>query len=470
MSFSSRSCFWQQLTGLVVWLGLSGPLISAELAVVNVSPQSFGFEIPPGPISPKNGDRVLTTDKTGHPVVGRVHVQVGQHRIVVLPDGQLVARSIDQSPLTERPFEAATRDEIAATLSASFPGFKTKRTRHYLYIYNTSENFALVTSRILESMFPGMMAHAKSQRIDVSRPEVPLVAIMFRTERDMQDYRRMPAGIVAYYHTVTNRIVMYEESKLAKVKRDLAIRQAISTIAHEGAHQILHNIGVQKRLSIWPMWLSEGIAEYYAPTSIGRRLRWKGAGEINDLRMFELELYLKSRKARQRGQVLEQTIQAARLTSTGYASAWSLTHYLAQKRRKDFCDFMRQVSQLGPLETSGKIQPSGIVPANLEWFQQHFGQDLDKIEAGLARHLKSLPYQDPFAEWPHFAATIAVPSLRQTKRDANLFHSRQLARKWIRDTLQTVTDEERQAARSEVRPFPNRLLAERYVRQWLAGR
>ena len=85
-----------------------------------------------------------------------------------------------------------------------------------------------------------------------------MVAIMFRNERDYQAYKRMPDGIVAYYEPVSNRIVMYEEATVAAVKPELAIQQALSTIAHEGAHQILHNIGVQKRLSVWPMWIMSG--------------------------------------------------------------------------------------------------------------------------------------------------------------------------------------------------------------------
>ena len=442
--------------------------VSGQDRGVYVDPRSFGFEIPLGLISPGNNQLVTTTGQDGHPVVAKVYVNVGKHRIVMLPDGRLVARSVIQSPLTDRRFSPTTSNELAEQLAEALPGFKTKKTHHYLFVYNTSENFAVATSRILESMFPGMKAHAKSQRIEVHEPEVPLVAIMFRTQREMQAYRRMPPGVVAYYHTITNRIVMFEESKLAKVKRELAVKQALATIAHEGAHQILHNIGVQKRLAIWPMWLSEGLAEYYAPTSFGKRLRWKGAGQVNDMRMFELELYLKSRESEQpNGQMLEQTVNAAQLTSTGYASAWSLTHYLAKMNRSSFCKYVREVSQLEPLEVAGDVKPPGVIPANMDLFKKHFGNDLAKLEEGLVRHLQGLPYRDPFAAGQHFAATILVPAPRRAKRDANLFHSKQLARKWIQKTLKTVPDQERSAARSEVRPFPNRQTAERYVREWL---
>src|SRR5436309_1049105 len=79
---------------------------------------------------------------------------------------------------------------------------------------------------------------------------------------------------------------------------DLALGQAISTIAHEGVHQILHNIGVQRRMSVWPMWLSEGLAEFFAPTTVDGKLRWKGPGQVNDLRMFELEEYVRGNAAK----------------------------------------------------------------------------------------------------------------------------------------------------------------------------
>jgi len=113
----------------------------------------------------------------------------------------------------------------------------------------------------LDTMFPGVVTYAKAQKIETHEPEVPLVALMFRTEEQFQGYQRAPPGVVAYYHTLSNRVVMYEETRLANIKKELAIQQSLATIAHEGAHQILHNIGVQQRLSIWPMWLSEGLAE-----------------------------------------------------------------------------------------------------------------------------------------------------------------------------------------------------------------
>ncbi|MEX0819330.1 MAG: DUF1570 domain-containing protein [Pirellulaceae bacterium] len=457
----SFGCFWG-----FCCIGAS-PLAAQTTRFVD--PREFGLDIPSGPIHQRQGEAVATADDDGHPTIAKLHVDVGDYRIVMLPDGLLTARHKRDAAVTERKFVPIEKDALAQRLlKTELPDFKTKQTRRYLYLYNTSEEFALATSRILETMFPGVANYAKAQKIEIVEPEVPLVVVMFRTEEEFQRYQRMPAGVVAYYNILDNRVVMYEESRLRNVKPGLAIQQSISTIAHEGAHQILHNIGVQKRLSRWPMWLSEGLAEFFAPTTFGSRLRWKGAGQVNDMRMFELELYLKSRDSDQPdGQMIEQTVAAGRLTSTGYASAWSLTHYLAKSRRVNFNDYVREVSQLGPLETVGELVAPGVVPANLDLFHKHFGDDLGALNTRLVLHLKKLPYVDPFADWPHFVATIAVPDGRRAKRDANIFHSPEMATKWIHECLETVDAQQRSAAASEVRAFPNREIAARYARQWL---
>lgn len=446
-----------------------------------VDPRKFGIELAPGPLVQSKGESVSTTDDASQPAIGRIHVRVGDGAIILLPDGQLVPRRAGQFSPSARPFEPLTKDALVKKLAAEFPSFKTRasNTGPYVYAYSTSEPFASATSRILESMLSdtkGLRAFAENQRIDAHSPEIPLVVVMFKTEQDFQNYRRLPDGVVAYYHTLSNRVFMYEESRLGQVRPDLALRQSISTIAHEGAHQILHNIGVQQRLSMWPMWLAEGLAEYLAPTSTGKNLTWKGTGQVNDMRMFELEQYLKSRAADEPdGQMIEQTVMAPRLTSTGYATAWSLTHYLAKAKRVEFAAYLREVSKLGPLEGVPPIaqspaaagnQPRGLVRENMDLFTKQFGDDLKEHERRLVLHLKNLPYKDPFADFPHCVALLSLPGQRPPKQ-VGTFHSPSLAQKWIRETIDTLPDQDRSRADSQIRVFPNRAQAEAYARDWL---
>ena len=385
----------------------------------------------------------------------------------MLPDGRLIARKAGQFNPTDRPFEPIEKETLLARLTAEFPGFKTKQTNHYLYVYATSEEFALATSRILETMLPGVKGYAEINKLPVNSPEVPLVVVMFKTEEDFQQHSRLPDGVVAYYHTLSNRVFMYEQSRLAQVRPDLAIQQSISTIAHEGAHQILHNIGVQQRLSAWPLWLAEGLAEFFAPTTVGQRLRWKGAGQVNDLRMFELEQYLKSRAAEEpNGQMIDETVLAGRLTSTGYASAWALTHYLAKNRRGEFIHLLEDVSRYGPFEGATDVTPPGIVRGNLELFLKHFGDDATALERRLVLHLKKQPYTDPFKDLPHLVATLSGTDGRRPQRAVNTFHSPALAQKWLKESLDKLPDEHRAAAVTAVRTFPNRAQAEAFATQW----
>jgi len=433
-----------------------------------IDPKNFGFDLAAGPLRAGSGQRVLV-DQDGEPVVGRVHCEVGEARVVLLPDGKLVGLPRSAAIDTDRPFQPATKEIIAERWTRSrLKGFQTKNTRHYVFVYNTSEEFAVVTSRILESMVPGLLAFSEVMKLKAQEPELPLVVLMFRTEAEFQRFQRMPPGVVAYYNALDNYIVLYEESRLSSVKRELAVQQTLSSIAHEGAHQILHNIGVQQRLSRWPMWLNEGLAEYLAPTSVGKNLRWKGAGQVNDFRMFELEQYLKSRDANAAdGQLIEHTVLAARLTSTGYATAWSVTHYLAKQQKAEFQKYVQEVSRLGPFEGDLRVEPPGIIVSQLPHFKARFGDDLTELERRLVLHLKKLPYADPFAEWPHFVALVNSGNGAKPRREANVFHSAEQAENWRNQTVERLAEDQRGSAQSTVRSFPNRAAAEAFARQWL---
>jgi len=434
-----------------------------------VSPKVFGFDIPSGPLRRGEGRRVQTRDDTGEKVVARVHVQVGDHFIVMLPDGRLVSRTDGEVQPTEAPFLAASMDQIARRLtSTTLRGYRVKKARRYLYIYNTSNNFTEGTSRILQTMFPGMVVYLRSMGLKPREPEIPMVVIMFKTEAEYQRFNRTPKGMSAYYNAVENHVVMYEQSRLTGIKPELAIKQKISMIAHEGVHQILHNVGIQQRLSVWPQWFAEGTAEFFAPTTTDQKMRWKGAGKVNDMRMFELERYLKGRAAETPdGQLIEHSVLAARLSSTGYATSWALTHFLARYYRVQFQKYFREISETPPLQGALGIVKPGIVPGNKELFVKHFGDDFAGMEKRLVAHLKKLPYSDPFAELPHYVATIALRIPTRNSRIANVFHTERQARRWQRETLEKVEKEKRVGAQLTISKHPNRLLAERFAAAWL---
>lgn len=301
---------------------------------------------------------------------------------VLLPTGEMAGAPMDALQETEQVFRPYTFDELGKLLSEEvFRGFKVAQSKRYLYIYNCSDKFRLGTSRILESMYTPLQSYFKREKIKTVDPEFPLVIVIFATHREMRAYREVHESVVAFYEPMSNRVVLTERSRLVEAAPELGIPQAYGTIAHEGVHQILHNIGIQERLSRWPAWVTEGMAEYFAPCEVSQAGTWKGVGKRNDMRMLELTQLPAPDK--NRDTITEHTVTARQLTSTGYATAWALTHFLAEKRKKQFMEYIREVSAMKPLEVTDPDE-------DLVRFKRIFGEDLYKTETGVYQHILSL--------------------------------------------------------------------------------
>ena len=428
-----------------------GKNAEAEDPYVVPDPKSFGLEIPDGPPRPGYGRLVLVRDELGEEVTAKLHVMVSDHSIVVLPSGRLHSLPTAQTKTTEKPYQPWSKAQLLDFYTKqTFKNFKTRSTAHYVYVYDSSDVFAKGTSAILESMYPPLMSYLKRSKLDVQEPDVPLPVVMFRSEDDFQKYREMPSGVVAYYDTITNQVIMYEQSRLGQIAPEMAVKQAISTVAHEGVHQILHNVGVQQRLSRWPMWISEGLPEYFSPTEV-KASRWKGVGMPNDMRLYELGQYLESvGGATSTGDTVQKIVTAPRLTSTGYAASWGLVHYLAKNKEKEFFAYLRELSNLGPLEGQGDIRAlDKPKEEQIVVFKRHFGDELPKMEQLMIRHLQRLPYADPFLNQTHYVVRILHGNLLRTfitTSPASIYRMQK--------------ELEGSAARVSVQAYPNRQTAE----------
>lgn len=440
--------------------------------VPQISPRSLGLLLPvEGAVRQGEGRRVKLAGADGKTIVAQVHLDVADQRVVVMPDGQLKAMAADQTKPTQDEFVPATRQEAAAAITAKeLPEFKTKITAHYAFVYNCSEEFFTGTSSILESMYPGVQLFLKRLGLEVHEPVTPLVVIMFKTRAEFDALHPMPPEVAAYYDAVSNHVVLYEETDLVDRAPELALRQAISTIAHEGVHQILHNNGVQKRLSKWPLWIGEGLPEYLAPTSIDannirRTLRWKGAGTVNDLRMFELDRLLKDDGANA-DELIARVVGASELDSTGYAASWALTHFLALKHKAAFARYLKAMSRIEPLADRtapvvGKIQADPV-----DLFNETVGKDWKKLSRELLTHLRKLPYKDPLVHQTFYVVVMAVKQGPSTTYTAVVTTSPGSVREWRERATRELPEPLRGAATFSVRTFPNRNLAEEYLNQY----
>jgi uncharacterized protein DUF1570 len=388
---------------------------------------------------PGRGERLLLQSAAGASQIVRLHCALGPYSLVMLPTGDLkIIESTKTQPATDA-FVPATPEVMTESLkSAGLSKYKISQGQFYLYAYDCSEGFFMHARSILETMLSGVVADLKSWGLKIERPETPMVVVIMPSRAAYDAYHAMPKEIVAYYNVMTNYIVMYEDQELWDAAPEYAAKQAGYVIAHEGVHQLLANTRIQKRLSNWPPWICEGIAEYYCPLKINsnlvrkgnselpaRTLRWTKAGMVNDLRMSHL---LKVNAGS--GTVLKNLIEADEIDAEGYALAWGLVHYLANKKPDEFRAYLKSVSQYEPLDVVNRPLAGRPDPQ----FVKHFGDKYETLESEIQQHLTSKTMQaefvDPIENQTHYVVKSVEKQGRSFAIQLVITTSPAAARKW----------------------------------------
>jgi Protein of unknown function (DUF1570) len=376
------------------------------------------LQIPAGTeAKPGHGTTLELRLPSGKSQVVRLHADLGVELLVMLPTGELALVPRNQTTPTTTPFTPANEDAMKRSLvAAGFGNFKMVSAPPYLFVYASSEGFYLHTRSILESMYPGVKATLESWGLKVAEPEVPLVVVIMPSRAEFDAYDKTSPDVSAYYNTLTNYVVLYEDQKLWEAAPEFALKQGAYIVAHEGVHQILANAGIQQRLARWPMWICEGLPEYFCPLKVSSRivrtknselptrtLKWTDAGMVNDLRMYAL-----LRTSAGGGEVAKQLVQADELGSREYALAWGLVHYLVSEHPSEFRDYLQDVSKFEPLDPAHKAQAGRVDPL----FVKHFGEDFAAIEAGVQQHLTSkemqAEYRDPEVYQTHYVVKRSI--------------------------------------------------------------
>ena len=240
-----------------------------------VSPISADAVPPPSPEPTKAAVSAVPTpaalkrfkvrDEYGECFVARFHGQYEDKTALLLPDGQL--GTPNRLIPTDEPFQPLTADQLESRLrKGPFAEYHVLKTSHYLIFYKSTLAFAQDSGRLLDDLYKGLMEAFRRNGFPVHDTEFPLVAVIFATESDFRAHKKVDPQVQAYYEFGTNRILFYQKSERDLIEPKLAALLKPQTVAHEGAHQILSNIGLQPRPCAWPPWLVEGLAEYCATT------------------------------------------------------------------------------------------------------------------------------------------------------------------------------------------------------------
>ena len=411
--------------------------------------------------------RLRIRDEAGQVVIARIHGGEGS-RVALLPDGRLGwPRSL---VFTDEPFRPLTTTELRERLAGGeLNGFQVVEKAPYLVFYNGSKPFAESSAKLLASLYEGLSAKLREKGLPVGESEFPLVAVIYRTEEGFRAAHRraIDEDVQAFYDVVLNRIYLFETARRDHEAPDFAARRKPQTVAHEGTHQILQNIGVQPRLAHWPPWLVEGLAEYFAPTATGRRGDWAGPGAVNPFHMAtirDLHDPLTGRfgtpaaggdRARN-ADSLKSLLTREQLDATDYARSWALTHYLATKRLPELLAYLKEL---------GALRPEAPVTADeqLSRFRKRFGDDVPRMERSIVKYLGALKGYEPI---PYYAVTFEQPvGAGAIHRAAFVSQSPAMINRWI---VETATPRGG-AYLWHAYPFPTRARAVLAAQEWFQG-
>ena len=415
--------------------------------------------------------RFKVRDEFEQCVVARLHGQYRDKTALILPDGQLGTSSVLVP--TDEPFQPLTADQLLPLLhNGPFAGYQLLKTDHYLIFYKSTDSFAKDSGHLLEDLYRGLIDTFRRNHIPVHESEFPLVAVIFATERDFRNHKVVDPQVRAYYEFFTNRIFFFQKSDRDTIEPKVAALLKPQTVAHEGAHQILSNIGVQPRPCEWPPWLVEGLAEYCATTiNTKKGIVWSGLGAINSLHMAtirELEDPLSnevSAPAITTKKVARQVptswadalMLKTSLTPTDYAEAWALTHYLAQKRGTDFVNYLNAMRRIPPLEPRTPQE-------NLDEFRKFFDETPARLDKRLGDYIYKLSQKKTYDSLYYYAVIFQQPLGNGViRRSAMVSQSPQIIQQWVQKMTSPTGDEPIWQAD----PFPTHARAVRAAEDWI---
>ena len=180
--------------------------------------------------------------------------------------------------------KAARKKKSAELLKEFGEGYKIFTTRHWVLVYKADVEWVKACGEMLERTHDTFVATFEKAGFKLKKLEEDLVGVLIGEEKDFREYMERkrsqsgrsgpPRGGGGVYSGRTNRITFFDDRTRERSRSGSKSRPPdlvnMSKAAHEGAHQLAFNLGVQQRGGRYPPWVGEGLAANFEMQDAGK--------------------------------------------------------------------------------------------------------------------------------------------------------------------------------------------------------
>ena len=313
---------------------------------------------------------------------------------------QIKARVDSEKPSPPLSFKA-----VGERLLKELPaGFRIYETKHYVIAYQNEVAFARWISGLYESRLYRAFETfwEKKKKFQLSDPKYPLIAIVFGSKAQYQQYvdRELGPGqtMEAYYNLQTNRIALYDltasqrnpnqpltSRNIERVLQNPNSTFLVATIIHEATHQLMFNRGLQTRFAESPLWMNEGIAMFFEAPDLRSKTGWRVPGKVFELRLNRFRRYLANRPEDSLRTLLatDDRLRDPDSVADAYAESWALNHFLFNKKSDQYVEYIKFMSKKKALVTDTSEM-------RIAHFERIFGESLAELDRQFIAYISEL--------------------------------------------------------------------------------
>ncbi|MCE5325972.1 MAG: DUF1570 domain-containing protein [Planctomycetaceae bacterium] len=256
--------------------------------------------------------------------------------------------------------------------------------RNFVLLTPGASGWAGLTTSVLDNVHDRFCQSFLQAGFTLRPPAGALTWICFSTRADFDRYARMADHSDlwwsrGYYSTRTNRVAIFRCGD-AQQGKDL------TELAHEAAHQLAYNTGLQKRGVMYPVWISEGIATNLetvlispSPLTTTNARRAQALRNGRFIPLAELTAWT------------SVPVENEQATENAYAHIWGLFHFLINRKPAELQKYMAALS-LMPAGRRGGMQLQ-------QEFLRSFGP-FSVVDAQFRQYVTALGMENSIASGP----------------------------------------------------------------------